>query len=416
MPLVCPKSLVEVPVRASLARSACGIKRGTDAGEACGKLGTGILNVIRNLKGRAAAAVLTGLLGLAFLFLPAHAAGPVETSIFAVQGVEVDVTSTDASTAKNQALMDVQVKAFFDLVEKLGSPELAIELREKLTPEDIAPYLRSLSIEKETSAPGRYIGTFTVRFLPKKMQKFFADNGIKVPAQQAEPVLVIPVYRAADGPKLWEDNPWRQAWIDLKGEQGIVPIIVPLGDLEDTETLTVEEAMNGDAVKLDAIRKRYGAPSILVAQAQPTDGTDLHVFIEGDTKLGKVTINKVYGPEEGSTGPVESGAVLAFQKVLYKAYQAQAAKAAEEQAAKAANTSQALAVTVPFNSPREWNTIRSRILNTPYVTNVDLTTLNVDGALIKLVFSHTVEELQANMQRVGLNLTQGAGGWIIQPM
>lgn len=374
------------------------------------------MNVIRNLRASAVAAVLAGFLGLAASFLPAQSAGPIETSIFAVQGVDVDVTSTDAATAKNQALMDVQVKAFFELVERLGTPELAAELREKLKPEDIAPYLRSLSIEKETSGPGRYIGTFTVRFLPKKMQKLFADYGIRLPAEQADPVLVIPVYRSPDGPQLWEDNPWRQAWIDLKGEQGIVPIIIPLGDLEDTGTLTVEEAINGDAVKLDAIRKRYGAPSILVAQAQPTNGTDLHVFIEGETKLGKVTINKVYGPGEGSTGAVEADAVQAFQKVLYKAYQQQAAKAAEEQAARAANTSQSLAVTVPFNSPREWNAIRSRVLNTPKVSTVDLTTLNVDGALIRLVFTGTLEELQGNMQRVGLNLVQGPGGWIIQPM
>jgi hypothetical protein len=66
------------------------------------------------------------------------AGGPVETSIFAVQGVEVDATSTDASSAKNQALMDVQVKAFFQLVERLGSAELAAQLKEKLKPEDIA--------------------------------------------------------------------------------------------------------------------------------------------------------------------------------------------------------------------------------------------------------------------------------------
>ena len=65
------------------------------------KAGTGILNVIRILKGRALAAALAGLLGLALLLLPARAAGPVETSIFAVQGGEVDVTSTDATSAKN---------------------------------------------------------------------------------------------------------------------------------------------------------------------------------------------------------------------------------------------------------------------------------------------------------------------------
>jgi hypothetical protein len=370
------------------------------------------------LQGRAVAVALAGILALAAALLPASAGGPIETSPFAVQGVEVDVTSTDASSAKNQALMDVQVKAFLELVERLGSPELAAQLKEKLKPEDIAPFLRSLSIEKETSAPGRYIGTFTVRFLPNKMQKFLAGYNVNVPAQQADPVLVIPVYRGPDGLKLWEDNPWRQAWINLKGEQGIVPILIPLGDLEDTEALTAEDAVNGDTVKLDAIRKRYDAPSILVAQAQPTEDTDLHVYIEGDTKLGRVNINKVYSPEpadDGTTPPVEATAVAAFQKVLFKAYQAQAAKIAEEKAARD-NTPQSLTVTVPFNSPREWNAIRSRILNTPNVSAVDLSSLDFSGATIRLVYTRGLEELQGNLQRVGLSLTQGGGGWVIQPM
>lgn len=369
------------------------------------------------LQGRLVAVALAGILALAAALLPAIAGGPVETSVFAVQGVEVDVTSTDATSAKNQALMDVQVKAFFELVERLGSAELAEQLKEKLKPEEIAPFLRSLSIEKETSAPGRYIGTFTVRFLPEKMQKFLAGYNVQVPTRQADPILVIPVFRSPDGPKLWEDNAWRQAWIDLKGEQGVVPIIIPLGDLEDTEALSTQDALAGDTVKLDAIRKRYDAPSLLVAQAEPAEG-GLHVFIEGDTKLGRVNINKIYVPEvaeDGSTPTPEAAAVLAFQKVVNKAYQAQAAKIAEEEAAKN-NTPQSLSVTVPFNSPREWNAIRSRILTTPNVTAVDLSSLDFNGAIIRLVYTRSLEELQGNMQRVGLSLVQGGGGWVIQPM
>ena len=381
------------------------------------KVGTGILNVIRMLQGLAVAVALAGFLALAPL-PPAVAGGPVETSPFAVQGVDVDVTSTDATSAKNQALMDVQVKAFFQLIERLGSPELATELKAKLKPEDIAPFLRSLSIEKETSAPGRYIGTFTVRFLPEKMQKFLAGYNVNVPTQQADPVLVIPVYRAPDGVKLWEDNPWRQAWIDLKGEQGVVPIIIPLGDTDDTEALTANDALGADAVKLDAIRKRYDASSILIAQAEPSADGGLHVYIEGDTKLGRVNINKIYTAEtaeDGTSVPMELAATQAFQKVLYKAYQAEAARIAEEKAARN-NTPQSLAVTVPFSSPREWNAIRSRILNTPNVSAVDLSSLDFTGATIRLVYTHSLEELQGNMQRVGLSLTQGGGGWVIQPM
>lgn len=375
---------------------------------------TGRLNVVRLVMGRT---FLAGLLAVLALCLPASAGGPIETNIFAVQGVDVDVTSTDASAAKNQALMDVQVKAFQQLVERLGSPELRHEVEAKFKPEDIAPYLRSLSIEEETSAPGRYIGRFTVRFLPDKMQKFFKDYGIRLPSRQADPILVLPVYRGADANKLWEDNPWRKAWLDLKGEQGIVPMIVPLGDLEDTETLTVNDALHADPIRLESIRKRYGAPSLLVAQAQPVEGGGLHVYIEGDTKLGKVSFNKIFKADDGQSDSAALPAAQAFQQAILETYKEREAKiAAAEDAAKNANKSQSMAVAVPFSSPREWNAIRSRILTTPNVIGVDLSTLSAEGAVIRLMFTHSVEELQGNMQRVGLNLGQFGATWVIQPI
>lgn len=378
--------------------------------------GTGILTVTRYLRGRTIGAAAGLLLGVLAGLAPGLAAGPIETSIFAVQGVDVDVTSTDAAAAKNQALMDVQVKAFFEMVSRLGSPELATKLEGKLKPDDIAPYLRSLSIEKETSAPGRYIGTFTVRFLPNKMQKFFQDYGIRLPARQADPVLILPVLRGAESNQLWEDNFWHAAWTSLNGEQGLVPIIVPLGDLEDTETLTVDDALKADPIKLEAVRKRYGAGSLLVAQAQPTADGGLQFYVEGDTKLGKVTLNKIYRADDGKPESAAPAAVEKFQALLFDAYKNNEAKIAAEEAAKRSNTPQAMAVSVPFTSPREWNAIRSRILNTPGVVNVDLSSLSAGGAVIKLVFSKGVDDLQANLQRAGLNLAQSGGGWVIQAM
>lgn len=381
--------------------------------------GVGSLNGSET-KRRSILAWVAGLLAMLLGLPPALAGGPVETSIFAVQGVDVDVTSTDATTAKNQALMDVQVKGFFQLIERLGSPQLSTEMQAKLKPEDIAPYLRSLSIEQETSAPGRYIGKFTVRFLPDRIKKLLGGYGIKVPERQADPIVVLPIWRGTEGNKLWEDNIWRKAWLDLKGEQGIVPIIIPLGDLEDTETLTVDDALKGDPIKLEAIRKRYGAPSLLVAQAQPTEDGGLHVYIAGDTRLGNVAFNKIYKPEDGLVQSAAPAAIATFQTALvenYKESEAEmAAAAAAEQAAKDANRSQSMPVSVPFSSPREWNAIRSRILTTPNVIGVDLNTLSGEGAVIRLMFTRTVPELQDNMQRVGLMLSQYGATWVIQQM
>ena len=353
-----------------------------------------------------------GLLA-ALLFLlcaGAAAAGPVETNIFAVQGVPVDVTSTDATTARNQALMDVQVKAFFMLIERLGSPEIAAGLAE-LKPDDIAAYLKSLSIEQESSSPGRYMGTFTVRFLPAKIHKLLQGYGVRVPARQSEPIIVLPVLREPSGSKLWEDNLWRKAWLDLRAEQALVPIIIPIGDLEDTETLTEEDALNADPIKLEAIRRRYGASSLVVAVAEPAEGGGIHAVMSGDTSLGRVTFDKTYVSE--SARPEDSAALATqrFHAVMIEKYKQNEAAVAQDPGAPLS-----IAVSVPFGSPTEWNGIRSRILATPNVIGVDVSTLSADGAVIQLTYADNLPVLQDNMMRTGLALSQIGQSWVIQPM
>src|SRR5688572_21834630 len=58
----------------------------------------------------------------------ARAVGPVETGMFSVTGVEVDVTDKDAASARTRAIIEAQVKAFYILAERLGSSEAAQRL------------------------------------------------------------------------------------------------------------------------------------------------------------------------------------------------------------------------------------------------------------------------------------------------
>ncbi len=206
--------------------------------------------------------------------LVAQAAGPVETSVFAVQGVAVDVTDTDAATAKNKALVEVQVKAFRHAWRSAWAmPEVVAEMSKPWRPRTSCPYLRSLSIEQESISPGRYQGKLTVRFLPEKIKAFYSKPRCpRVVAGQGPAFLVLPMWKSANGPQLWEDNPWRQAWINLRAEQSQVPIIVPLGDLDDSEIISAQDVLSGDEVKLEAIRRRYDVKTVLVAFAEPDRG------------------------------------------------------------------------------------------------------------------------------------------------
>lgn len=274
----------------------------------------------------------------------AFAAGPVETNPYAVQGVAVDETGPSAAAAKDKAIIDAQMKAFPALGERLGSPEVAAELA-KLDQKQVIPLLKSLSIEEEEISPGRYKAKFTIRFLPEKVKPILQAAGVQLPAEQGPPLLVVPVWQDETGKAfLFEENPWRDAWLGLHAEQAQIPLIVPLGDAQDSETLTAQDAINGDAVKLEALRRRYDVKTIVVALAQPAVGGGIHAHVVGNSPLGKIVIDKVY---KSDTATVHDSTILAaqrFHQLMEDKFHSDQAKIATKNASA---SFQAVAVNIP---------------------------------------------------------------------
>jgi hypothetical protein len=357
---------------------------------------------------------MAGCLGLAAN--PAQAAGPVETSIFAVQGIDIDVTDKDAASAKQKALVDVQVKAFRALAGRQGSARLSEDVA-AFEPKTIMPYLKSLSVEEESVAPGRYIGKFTVRFLPEKVKEFYQRYGIEVPDDQGPPLLLIPVWEENGQIALWQDNPWRTAWQFLKAEQSPVPIIVALGDAEDQKILKPEDVLANEPVKMEAIRRRYDVKYIVIAHASPSVTQGIAVKIDGETAIGRVRIDKTYGADAPSVQEAANQAVSRFQGLMEDKYRRDQAKlAAAKQAERDANsnTPKSLPAAVPFSSPSQWNAIRARILQIPGVVGVDVSTLGTDGAVIRLLYRGDEDSLVGSFQAAGLNFVRVGNTWVIE--
>src|SRR5437773_1160459 len=313
--------------------------------------------------------LLAAFLTLLVLVAPdrARAVGPVETGLFSVTGVQVDVTDKDAASARTRAIIEAQVKAFYILAERLGSPEAAQRLQ-GMDARDIGRLLRSLSIEEERSGPGRYIGKLTVRFLPDKIREVLGRYGIDVVEDQAPAVIVLPVWKGPNGLVIWEDNLWRKAWLDLKAEQSLVPIIVPLGDLEDTSAISADEAAAGNAVKLESLMLRYEAKGVLVAMAEPDPAGGIHAVMQGDSPLGRINFDKIYTADDGTPESAAATAAKRFDEVMLEKWRsvrikmaadARARAEAEQQTRRAATS---LPVAVPFSGIYQWNGIRAKLL------------------------------------------------------
>ncbi|MGB9140660.1 MAG: DUF2066 domain-containing protein [Aestuariivirga sp.] len=343
------------------------------------------------------------------------AAGPVETSVFAVQGVAADVTDKDVATAKEKALFDVQMKAIVMLAQRLGNETFAAEIA-KLESKDVLPLLKSLSIEEEATGPGHYIGKFTVRFLPARVEKLFASYGVNVVSEQATPMLVLPIWKTAEGAQLWEDNLWRAAWLGLHAEQSLVPLIIPIGDIEDTAALTAQDVLNLDPIKLETLRRRYGTRTILVAIAEPAAGDGVHAMMNGESELGKVTFDKIYPADPATLDASAALAAQRFHAVMIDKYKSDKAKASAGQTGESAEASHSIPVSVSFASPSEWNAIRSRILSSPGIIGVDVSALAGDGAVIRLMYVGDLQVVQTSMPATGLQMSQVGGNWVIQSL
>ena len=341
------------------------------------------------------------------------ASGPIETSPYAVQGVDVDVTDQSVKVAKDKALVEVQMKALVELGQNLGGSDVATEFS-KLDAKQVMPLLKSLSIEQETMSPGHYQGKFTVRFLPEKLKPMLSAMGVHLPSEQGPPMLVIPVWTdEAARVVVWEDNPWRKAWADLHAAQSQIPILVPLGDQEDSTTLSAKDISDNNAVKLEALRRRYDVKTLLIAFAQLAPGGGIHARVIGTSDLGKITIDKVYTADTHQLTDSAALAAQRFQTLITDKFKSDQAKVA---AAKAASGPAALAVLVPFAGPSEWNGLRSRILSTPGVVGLDVTSLDAGGASARLLYNGNVEDLGPSFQAANLRLERAGLGWTIRPL
>jgi hypothetical protein len=352
-----------------------------------------------------AVAVLVFFLGLGWAseMLAAAQSNPLYT----VSGVSVDVSDKDASRAKLKAISEAQVKAFGVLVDRLAGEGAGARLQ-GLSPAEIGRMMASLSIEEERMGPGRYIARLTVRFLPERVRTALAQAGISYSEERAPPIVVLPVWRDAQGTVAWSDNPWRSAWLALHAEEATVPVIVPLGDLADSQTITPEEAVEGRQDKLLALRSRYSAEAVLIAVAEPAGDSAVRATLLGDTPFGRIAFEETIAAAEGGVAAAAMKAAAEFHAGLMAQWR-------NLQAPSRPAAVQALPVAVPFSRFEEWNMIRSQLLSTPGVAGVDVSTLAKNGAIVRVNYAVPLEELQAALAEKRLNLALVGRTWVLRP-
>ncbi|MFQ5972203.1 MAG: DUF2066 domain-containing protein [Alphaproteobacteria bacterium] len=329
-----------------------------------------------------------------WLLTPAPVSGqePPVDEVFTVRNVAVDVTASAAALAREQALAEGEVEALQRLMRRITRRSDWHRL-----PEVDAPTARFLvqdfEVAGERTSSVRYLANVTYRFKPAEIRRLLRRAGVPFAETVSKPVLVLPILTRAGALVLWDDpNPWRDAWArQPERDDGMVPLVVPLGDLADIADVSAERAAAGDQDRLTSIARRYGADDSLVAIAtvvRRPSGIPSRLEVAA-SRVGATTQQPVVLEFEAATDE-------ALDSVFDRA--AAATADAIEDAWKEANLlrfdeERRMRVAVQFGGLSDWIAIRSRLAKVAVISAANLRSLTREAAEMELIYIGDEDQL-----------------------
>jgi Uncharacterized protein conserved in bacteria (DUF2066) len=343
------------------------------------------------------------LLAVLLLALPARA-----QDVFAVGPVAVDATGESAAAAREEARLDGQREAFQRLVARLTVPAD----RERVPRVDDAQLnnlIQDFAVANERSSAVRYLADLTFRFRADAVRRLLRGAGVPFAETVSKPLVVLPVFAGEAGPVLWDSpNPWREAWANWRPPGGLVPFIVPFGDLADLAAVDAEQALAGDPAALQRIGRLHRNGDVLVSEARR----------QGEGVVETTTTRHGVGSEpQGLTQTWRAEGDETEEALLARAV-AGVAEAVEE-VWKRNNLLQfgqeaRLVVAVPLDGIEEWVAIRERLAEIPAVRRAQTLALNREAARVELRYLGDPRQLELALAQRDLELAEGSPDWILR--
>jgi hypothetical protein len=344
------------------------------------------------------------------LTLPARAAD--QPDIFTVAAVPVDATAANANAARDAARTDGERRAYKILLDRLT---LAAD-RDKLPPANDAllnDLVSGFEVAKERVSGVRYLADYTFHFRADAVRRLLRQASVPYAETRSKPVVVLAVLQGDGGVTLWEDpNPWRDAWGKRLPRTGLVPLIVPYGDLEDVQAIDAEAATRGDTDRLQAIAQRYNGADVLLSVAKIAGATDPHTLSVATTRISVASAIAPQSWDKSYTAAAGvSDADLFGDGVVGTAQQV-------EDGWKAANVLDfrrpgTMAVRVPLEDLKSWVAIRDRLAGVPAIQRSDLVTLGRGEARLTLHYFGDPEQLRLALAQRDLALTGSDPDWVL---
>ena len=355
-------------------------------------------------------AQLAGVVIAALFLTLSPQVGARESSIYAVANMAVDETAESAAAAREIALAKGQTQAFKRVIDRIV-PKSEHGRVPQPTPAVLLEIVSGIEVEDEKTSPVRYLANLTVRFDKRAVRRFLRNADIAFAESIGNPLIVLPVYRAAGTVQLWDaENIWLRSWQALPLLDGLLPLIVPKGDGEDIAAVSPEQALNGDERRLSAIANRYHAKgAVLAVAALRRDDASNSTMLE-------VALSR-FGTADGDSTSVLSFA--ADPNMTIDVLLATAAGKLRDELVEGWKQDHLirfgerrdLVAVVPLSGLAAWIDLRRRVSLVASVEKAELLSLSLDEATVRFTYFGGEIQLARVFAEQDMELNQGSVAW-----
>jgi hypothetical protein len=347
------------------------------------------------------------------LAVASGSSGAASQEVYAIADVAVDVTAETAAAARSQARFEGARRALGRLLRRI-TLKADYSRHPTLGDNDIATLVQDMVVQKERLSSTRYIANLIFRFKQEDVRRLLRREGIPFSETYSKPVLVLPVYGAAGAEFLWDEpNPWRAAWNrHFVMSDGLLPLVLPAGDLVDVGVIGPTQALAGDGARLGEISARYGVEDTLVAHATlavdfANDGPRLDITLKRFGRTGdSVIVDSLAGSAaEGAETLLAAGVARVVERLGERWKHDTVLRFGDEAR---------LSVAVPIHDLAEWLDIRRRLRAVSVVSRVELGELSRVRAQIIVHYLGAPGQLVLSLAQNDLDLTQDGGFWTLR--
>ncbi len=376
-------------------------------------------------------AVSVGFLALAAVAGSNSAIAARADAVFTVANYPVEASDKNAVAAKDKALGDGQKAAFRSLLKRLV-PVTAYKQISRLANVKAADLISGVAVRSERNSSTEYIASLDFSFQADAVRSALQSANIPFIEAQGEPVIVIPVIRQGTPAEAKPDSgPWRAAWTGLDLDHTLTP--VKLDELKPViHSDTVNMLVDGDDNGLRILTSEYNSKRVLLAIfEQDIAAKKVLITLAGQDAVGPILLKRTYRVSDGDLGYTSELAAVVALGVLegrWKAVQTQGANGATQAAypseqpawsagggASASGAGEPVTFIAEFNSVAQWNDIRTQLLDTPGVDDVNITTMSDRSADVALRYPGGPQSLANAVGGRGLSLFNTGTGWVLRP-